>query len=128
MNRDPIYLRPKILPWIAHRYALPLEHVEALWEQATLMADLRHGRDRLGPDYWRDSVETFLRLAGDEGQAPADAALTREERPITALDVLHAQDRVRRRTLSMVERMLRAGTTMWSPRGGRGRRRPELQH
>jgi hypothetical protein len=128
MSTDPIHLRPKILPWIAHRYVLPLEHAEALWEQAMLMADFRHGRDRLGPEYWGDSVETFLRLAADEGRAPVDPNASEGDGPITALDLLHAQDRVRRRTLSMVERMLRAGTTMWSPRRGRGRKRPDMHH
>jgi hypothetical protein len=128
MSTDPIHLRPKILPWIAHRYALPLDHAEALWEQAMLMADFRHGRDRFGGEYWRDSIQTFLRLAADEGRAPAEASARDADARISALDVLEAQDRVRRRTLSMVERMLRAGTTMWSPRRGRGRRRPELHH
>lgn len=127
MSTESIPTRPKILPWIARRYELPLAEVETLWRQATLMADLRHGRDERGPDYWRESVETFLHLAADEGQAPEGESQPAEG-PITAQHLLAAQDRVRRRTLSMVERMLRAGTGMWTPRRPRARRRPELHH
>jgi hypothetical protein len=127
MTTDPPLVRPKILPWIAHRYALPLDDVEALWQQAMLMADLRHGRDHVGPEYWRDSVETFLRRAGDEGVAP-EGARAAATGPVTAKDVLEAQDRVRRRTLSMVERMMRAGTRVLLPRRPRARRRPEVRH
>jgi hypothetical protein len=118
---------PKILPRIAHRYELPLDRAEALWRQAVLMADLRHGRDAEGPEYWRDSVETLLRLAADEGRAPIEDTPAGGE-TITAAEVLEAQDRVRRRTLAMVERMLRAGTEMWSPRTIRTRKRPPVHH
>jgi hypothetical protein len=127
MTIDAVLSTPKILPWIAQRYALPLDHVEALWHQAMLMADLRYGRGNVGSDYWRECVQTFLRLATDEGTSP-EGEQVQPSGPITAHHVLEAQDRVRRRTLSMVERMMRAGTSMWSPRRPRARRRPELHH
>lgn len=69
---------PMILPWIARRNGLTLEHAEALWQQTVKTADARFGASRNTSEYWAFTIDDFLRRARSNGierpdHRPADA-------------------------------------------------------
>ena len=54
---------PMILPWIARRNGLTIEHAEALWQQTVKTADARFGASRNTSEYWAFTIDDFLRRA-----------------------------------------------------------------
>jgi len=69
---------PMILPWIARRNSLTIEHAEALWQQTVKTADARFGSLRNTSEYWAFTIDDFLRRARSNGierpdHRPADA-------------------------------------------------------